>query len=134
MDINNFVYMLGNACVYFFIRNKRDLIIVAFCSLMYILNENFFKQSNIYFFKNFFNDLLAMPILLAYVNIIFCCIKNKRLSLMRNYVILLIVACVFWEFCAPYLKKTSVSDYRDCFCYIVGTAIYYCCELHYQRR
>ena len=86
--------------------------------LLYTLNELYLKSLHP-IFKNHFNDLLAMPLLLSYGSLV----HKKSLSTLT--VVLLTIICSFvWEFVAPMYKSDSMGDWLDVVSYIVGSLVW----------
>ena len=105
---NSFRY--NNGCDYII-----NLLILV---LLYILNELYLKSLHP-IFKNHFNDLLAMPLLLSYSSLV----HKKSLSTLT--VILLTIFCSFvWEFVAPMYKSDSMGDWLDVASYLLGSLVW----------
>lgn len=111
---NIFVFNIGLSCV---------------CIILYIINKFIIcKQESIYcylFFKNHFNDLLAIVIAISLLNI-YCVIED--LKLIDNLFVIILI-CIFfsviWEGVVPKLKVDSVADFKDVLCYFTGGIIYW---------
>jgi uncharacterized membrane protein len=85
---------------------------------LYALNELFLKSLHP-IFRNHFNDLLAMPLLLSYSSIL---IKKK---LTYPFIISMIIICSFvWEFVTPIFKTNSTADWLDVVAYVVGSLLW----------
>ena len=86
--------------------------------LLYALNELYLKSLHP-IFKNHFNDLLAMPLLLSYGSLV----HKKSLSTLT--VVLLTVICSFvWEFVTPMYKSDSMGDWLDVVSYLLGSLLW----------
>lgn len=112
--------------------NKNNLLfylsILSVSSLLYLFNNIIFKKITIgiinYFFICYFNDVLAPIWILSYSNILLS--ENKK-EMVKISVILSFTFCcgLIWEFFAPLIKKTSVTDIIDLFAYLFGGLIFW---------
>ena len=71
-----------------------------------------------------FNDLLGGIVFVAYANVLL----NTRHSMMTklwHIVLFCLVAGLFWEFVAPFIRKNSTSDWIDVGCYVLGGFLYW---------
>ena len=85
---------------------------------LYTLNEIYLKSLHP-IFRNHFNDLLAMPLLLSYSSIL---IKKK---LTYPFIISMTIICSFvWEFVTPIFKNNSTGDWMDVVAYVVGSLLW----------
>ena len=85
---------------------------------LYALNELFLKSLHP-IFRNHFNDLLAMPLLLSYSSIL---IKKK---LTYPFIISMTIICSFvWEFVTPIFKTNSTGDWFDVVAYVIGSLLW----------
>jgi hypothetical protein len=85
---------------------------------LYALNELYLKSLHS-IFRNHFNDLLAIPLLLSYSSIL---IKRK---LTYPFIISMTIICSFvWEFITPILKTNSTGDWMDVVAYVVGSLLW----------
>ena len=51
-----------------YIKNKHNIGCIFACMVAFFVNEIFFENFNIVLLQNYFNDLLAMPAMLSYIN------------------------------------------------------------------
>ena len=71
MDLHCFFYHIRHPCLsLLLVKNKRHIDCLFVCIAAFAINEAFFKNFNITFLKNHFNDLLAMPAMLSYINLV----------------------------------------------------------------
>lgn len=70
----------------------------------------------------YLNDLLAMPLLLSYSQIL--CIRNGKKIKVLYMILLFIVCSVIWEGVMPAIWIRSVQDYMDVVQYFLGTVVY----------
>lgn len=109
-------------------KNKVEIFLVVATASLYLLNNLVFKKISSgvvhYFLVAYFNDLICPIGFLAYVNTMLAFINQK---LEKFYQILLFCfACgVVWEFIAPLLKASSVTDPYDLLCYCIGGVLYH---------
>lgn len=79
---------------------------------------------NVPFMQNHFNDLLAMPAMMSYINLILIFFKKKPIT---ETGMILLIACgcgVMWEVVAIWIKQSSTCDVLDFLCYLIGAIIY----------
>ena len=104
-----------------------DVALVFFTALFYLLNNLVFKKTTTgilrLFFICYFNDLICPLLFVAYVNLLLNPLK-KRLSKIWQIIVLCFLCGLVWEFVAPLLKKGSVTDIFDLFCYCIGGILY----------
>ena len=85
---------------------------------LYALNELYLKSLHA-IFRNHFNDILAMPLLLSYSSIL---IKK---TLTYPFIISMTIICSFvWEFVTPIFKTNSTGDWLDVVAYVVGSLLW----------
>ena len=88
---------------------------------LYVLNEIVLKNQYI-IFKNHFNDLLAIPLLLSYTGFL---MKKKGKMMNTKFLIgLTIVSSFVWEYITPYYLKKSTGDWLDVLAYFIGLFIF----------
>jgi hypothetical protein len=96
--------------------------------LLYVLNEQWIKPMTLettLFFHHFFNDLLALTLLVAYVTI-FCTLCVYRYFVtFWTMLALVAVSALFWEYVTPLYLERSTSDPLDLLMYIIGYFIYW---------
>ena len=94
---------------------------------LYLLNQFIFKQIGPSFFRFYFNDLLAMPLLLAYSNSLYAIFGKTKYALATPIRILALTlfAALVWEAAAPIFIERSIGDLLDVGAYLVGGALYY---------
>ena len=113
-------------------RNKLEIFLVVATAIFYLLNNFVFKNISTgvvhYFLVCYFNDLICPIGFLAYVNIMLSFI-NKKLEKFYQILIFCFICGVVWEFLAPLLKKSSVTDPYDLLCYCIGGKLYWIINL-----
>ena len=73
---------------------------------------------------NYFNDLLAMPAMLAYINLILTFFGRESVIDFKIIMLITSICGFMWEIVAIYIKPTSTYDVIDLCCYFIGAAIY----------
>ena len=105
-----------------------NLVLILFSASFYLLNNLLFKKISTgmlyYFFTGYFNDLLCPLFFVSYVNIMLSFIQKSILKL-PHILLFCFIAGLFWEFIAPLMKKTSVTDFFDLLCYCIGGFLYW---------
>ena len=77
------------------------------------------------FFNNYFNDLIAVPLYFALINIISIHLRDKEINSFKILFILTIILSLLGEYASIFVRKGSVTDYLDIVCYFIGMIIYY---------
>lgn len=105
-----------------------NLVLILFSASLYLLNNLFFKKISTgilyYFFTGYFNDLLCPLFFVSYANIMLNFIQ-KEIAKLQHILLFCFIAGLFWEFIAPLMKKTSVTDFFDLLCYCIGGFLYW---------
>ena len=86
--------------------------------------KNAFNHFNITLMQYYFNDLLAMPAMLAYINLVLKFFGRKSVVHFKIIVLITAICGFMWEIVAIYIKPTSTYDVVDLCCYLIGAAIY----------
>lgn len=107
---------------------KLNLIILVISSLLYLLNELYFKGLKIeyifYFMNSHFNDLIASLVILAFANLLLGFVQHRIDKF--KYIILFILGCsIVWEGLGKFARSNAVFDWIDVICYFLGAIIYY---------
>ena len=96
-----------------------NLAIFIIALSIYLLNNHYFHEIN-WFFMFYFNDLLAIVVLLSFLNIIYP-YKPDNLWLI---LIVTVLASFVWEYVALFIKPWAIFDYVDVLCYFTSMVIY----------
>ena len=104
---------------------RKDLIILICCVILFLANQFYFKSLGISFFNDHFNDLIAIPLYFAAVNVILYYTLNREIDSFKILFLLTIVLSVLGEFGSLYTRKGSIFDYWDILCYFIGLVTYY---------
>ena len=101
------------------------IVITVFC---YILNNTFFKKATDgdaqIFFVGYFNDLICPLFFVSYSNFLLITVK-KEIGTLWHILLFCFLSGLVWEFFAPLIKDSSVTDLWDIVCYLVGGALYW---------
>lgn len=105
--------------------NKKNIGILISVLAIYILNQLFLKDLGVSFFNNYLNDLLAVPLFFALINIISSYNSNKQVISLKYLIVITVFLSFLGEYLAIYLRPGSVSDWWDVLCYFIGMFVYY---------
>ena len=113
-----------------------NVILMLLTIALYILNNIFFKKNTTgnlnVFMVGYFNDLICPFFFVSYCNILLLSI-GKEIRKLRWLLLFSFCAGLVWEFVAPMLKETSVTDILDLMCYLLGTFFYWLVLMIYQK-
>ncbi len=105
-----------------------NIILIFGVGALYLINNSYLKVHTTgvlqAFFIGYFNDLICPLFLLSYSNLLLLAVDRELTHLWAICVITVISGCI-WEFAAPLVKKTSVTDPMDIVCYIIGAIAYW---------
>ena len=96
-----------------------NLIILVLALFLYLLNNNFLHEIN-WFFMFYFNDFLAIVVLLSFLNIVY----PFKLTNIWLIIIVTALASFVWEYVALFIKKGAIFDPMDIICYFGSMVIY----------
>lgn len=103
--------------------NKRfriyNLIILIAGLSLYLLNNHFLHDIN-WFFMFYFNDFLAIVVLLSFLNIVY----PYKLTNVWLIIVVTILASFVWEYVALFIKAGAKFDFMDIVCYFGSMVIY----------
>ena len=107
-----------------FEKNNRDFrvynFIIFIVSLgLYYFNNHFLHDIN-WFFMFYFNDFLAIVVLLSFLNVIY----PYKLTNLWLIILVTLLASFVWEYLALFIKPGSVFDLMDIFSYFGSMVIY----------
>ena len=107
-----------------FEKNNRDFriynLIIFIVSLgLYYFNNHFLHDIN-WFFMFYFNDFLAIVVLLCFLNIVY----PYKLTNLWLIIIVTILASFVWEYLALFIKPGSIFDIFDIISYFGSMLIY----------
>lgn len=125
MDLHCFFYHIRNSGFsLLLIKNKHNIDCIFACMVAFFVNEIFFENFNIVLLQNYFNDLLAMPAMLSYINLVLSFFGKE--SVYKTKSIFWITCCCgfIWEIVAIWVKPSSTCDVLDFLCYMIGAIGY----------
>ena len=96
-----------------------NLIILLIALALYLLNNHFLHEMN-WFFMFYFNDFLAIVVLLSFLNVIY----PYKLTNLWLIIIVTLLASFVWEYVALFVKSSSIFDLMDIFCYFGSMVLY----------
>ena len=96
-----------------------NLIFLIIGLSLYLLNNHFFHEIN-WFFMFYFNDFLAIVVLLSFLNIVY----PYKLTNVWLIIIVTILASFVWEYVALFIKAGAIFDLIDVICYFGSMVIY----------
>ena len=115
-----------------------NICLIFIVVILYFLNNFYFKKyaSEIirFFFVCYFNDFICPLFFVSYSNFLLI-IVHKEIQKLYHILLLCFSAGCFWEFGAPLLKETAVTDLWDIVFYLLGGLLYwFCLKLSIRRR
>ena len=96
-----------------------NIIIFVIALSLYLLNNHFLHEVN-WFFMFYFNDFLAIVVLLSFLNIVY----PYKLTNLWLIVLVTILASFVWEYVALFIKPGAIFDFVDIICYFGSMVIY----------
>ena len=96
-----------------------NLIILIVGLSLYLLNNHFLHEIN-WFFMFYFNDFLAIVVLLSFLNIVY----PFKLTNLWLIILVTVLASFVWEYVALFIKPGSRFDFIDIIFYFGSMAIY----------
>lgn len=95
------------------------LIIFIVALSLYFLNNHFLHEIN-WFFMFYFNDFLAIVVLLSFLNIVY----PFKLTNLWLIILVTVLASFVWEYVALFIKPGSRFDFIDILFYFGSMVIY----------
>ena len=96
-----------------------NIIIFVIALSLYLFNNHFLHEIN-WFFMFYFNDFLAIVVLLSFLNVVY----PFKLTNLWLIIIVTVLASFVWEYLALFIKAGSIFDPMDIICYFGSMAIY----------
>ena len=96
-----------------------NIIIFVIGLSLYLFNNHFLHEVN-WFFMFYFNDFLAIVVLLSFLNIVY----PYKLTNLWLIILVTILASFVWEYVALFIKPGSIFDFVDIICYFGSMVIY----------
>ena len=119
------MFNLDSLCKRFYFEKKDknfriyNLVILIIALSLYLLNNHFLHEIN-WFFMFYFNDFLAIVVLLSFLNIVY----PYKLTNLWLIIIVTILASFVWEYVALFIKPGSIFDFIDIISYFGSMVIY----------
>ena len=105
-----------------------NVVLIFTILVLYLLNNNYFKSHTTgiirYFLVCYFNDLICPLLFFSYANLLLLTVDKEITQLWLTCLVGLCASC-FWEFGAPYIKSTAITDPIDIAFYLAGSIIYW---------
>lgn len=103
---------------------------------IYGIHRAFASPDEPYFVHAHLHDLMAMPILLGWIDLI---VDHgspvaRRFTTPAAAAILTIIGIVVWEVLDPLVDPTSVADPVDALCYVTGAIAYVGCRSILRKK
>ena len=106
-----------------------NLVLMIMVLFLYLLNNKYLKIHTEGIFQKFlichFNDFICPLFFIAYSNLLLIGV-NRELKEFKRVMIFGFCAGLIWEFVAPLIKPSSVTDILDLLFYTLGTFLYWC--------
>ena len=96
-----------------------NLVMLVVALSLYLLNNHFLHEIN-WFFMFYFNDFLAIVVLLSFLNIVY----PFKLTNLWLIILVTVLASFVWEDVALFIKKGAIFDPMDIICYFGSMVIY----------
>lgn len=109
-------------------RKPINFILIFLIIALFQLNNHFLKghtQGMLHeFLQCHFNDFMCPFWILGYSNFLLA-FKGKEIRRLWAVELFCLVTGLVWEYVAPFLKESSVSDWKDLLCYLLGGVGYW---------
>ena len=96
-----------------------NLVMLVVALSLYLLNNHFLHEIN-WFFMFYFNDFLAIVVLLSFLNIVY----PFKLTNLWLIILVTVLASFVWEYVALFIKKGAIFDPMDIICNFGSMVIY----------
>lgn len=96
-----------------------NLVMLVVALSLYLLNNHFLHEIN-WFFMFYFNDFLAIVVLLSFLNVVY----PFKLTNLWLIILVTVLASFVWEYVALFIKKGAIFDPMDIICYFGSMVIY----------
>lgn len=104
--------------------SRYNIVCLLIGDLSYFINQELKHITDNVIVHSYFNDFLAMLVLLPFSNLLLQ-MKNKGVYSAKGICFFTLLASIEWEYIAPMYVKNSVSDPKDIIAYFLGAIIYY---------
>ena len=104
---------------------KKNIFLLILILFIYFLNESYLKTTGFWFFTDYLNDLMAVPLFFSIVNIVSQIENGREINDLSDLAIITIILSFLGEFVAIYTRPGSIVDIFDICCYFIGMIFYY---------
>lgn len=104
---------------------KKNIFLLILILFFYFLNESYLKTIGFWFFTDYLNDLMAVPLFFSIVNIVSEIENGREIEDLSKLTIITIILSFLGEFVAIYTRPGSTVDIFDICCYFIGMIFYY---------
>lgn len=106
-----------------------NLILIIIVLFLYFLNNTYLKSYTKGIVQKFlichFNDLICPLFFISYSNLLLISV-NRELKKLKWIIVFGFCSGLIWEYVAPLIKPSSVTDMVDLLFYTLGTFLYWC--------
>ncbi len=106
-----------------------NLVLMCVVTCLYLLNNIYLKANTGGMLQKFmichFNDFICPLFFISYSNLLLITI-NKELKELKWIILFSLCSAFVWEFFAPIIKPSSVTDFLDIIFYTLGACLYWC--------
>lgn len=104
---------------------KKNIFLLIFILFIYFLNESYLKTTGFWFFTDYLNDLMAIPLFFSIVNSVSFIESGKEIKDLWKLTVITSILSFLGEFVAIYTRPGSTIDFYDICCYFIGMILYY---------
>ncbi len=105
-----------------------NMILICIVLFLYIINNIYLKENTSNILNRFlichFNDFICPLFFVSYSNLLLITV-NRELKKLKWIMLFVLCSGLIWEFFAPVIKPSSVTDFIDLFFYMLGTFLYW---------
>lgn len=105
-----------------------NLVLICIVLCLYFLNNLYLKENTSGLLQKFlichFNDFICPLFFVSYSNLLLITV-NRELKKLKWIMLFGLCSGLVWEFFAPVIKPSSVTDFLDLFFYSMGTFLYW---------
>ena len=129
------IHRAGCARIFILLReSQRNIAWLVGVMSAYLWNKVCGRHLGIAFLHDYFNDLLAMPAMLAYSNLVLAAFQKPQFVKGHAALYVTCICGLLWEVVALWLKPNSVCDWLDFLCYFIGATLYYISLRSFGKR
>lgn len=109
-------------------RFKGNIAITIAILVIFLINQLFLKSTGFWFFTDYLNDLMAVPLFFSILNTVYLWESNKKIIKLSHYIAITTILTILGEFVAVFTRDGSVIDIFDICFYFIGMFLYYFIE------